>query len=42
MYGYSINVGGKALKVDVTRKKDIMTDTVLGLLLNNQLDENNE
>lgn len=37
-YGYSNKVVGKALKGDVNLQKDVMTETVLGLLLNNSLD----
>lgn len=36
-YGYSSKVLAKAIKGDVTLKNDIMTDTVLGLLMNDNL-----
>lgn len=39
-YGYSKRVISKALKGVAVMKDDIMTETVLGLLLNNQLDDN--
>ena len=38
-YGYSSRVVSKALKGDLNLSGDVMTETVLGLLLNNQLDE---
>lgn len=38
-YGYSKRVISKALKGETIIKNDIMTDTVLGLLINNQIDE---
>lgn len=38
-YGYSSRVVSKALKGDVNLSGDVMTETVLGLLLNNKLDE---
>ena len=38
-YGYSSKIVSKALKGDVNLSNDVMTDTVLGLLLNNKLDE---
>lgn len=37
-YGYSSRVVNKALKGDVNLSGDVMTDTILGLLLNDQLD----
>ena len=37
-YGYSNKVVGRALKGDVNLQGDVMTETVLGLLLNNTLD----
>lgn len=37
-YGYSSKVISRALKGEVGLKGDVMTETVLGLLLNNQLD----
>lgn len=40
-YGNASKIIGKTIKGDVTLKDDIMTETVLGLLLNNKLDENN-
>lgn len=39
-YGYSSRVVSKALKGDLNLSGDVMTETVLGLLLNNKLDEN--
>lgn len=39
-YGYSSRVIGKALKGDLKLDGDVMTETILGLLLNNKLDEN--
>lgn len=41
-YGYSSRVVSKALKGELDLAGDVMTDTVLGLLLNNKLDEKNE
>ena len=41
-YGNASKIIGKTIKGDVTLKDDIMTETVLGLLLNNKLDENNK
>ena len=38
-YGYSGKVVGRALKGNIELKDDSSTNTVLGLLLNNQLDE---
>ena len=38
-YGYSSRVVSRALKGDLNLSGDVMTETVLGLLLNNQLDE---
>lgn len=38
-YGYSSRIVNKALKGDINLAGDVMTDTVLGLLLNNKLDE---
>lgn len=38
-YGYSGRVISKALRGEAVIKNDIMTDTVLGLLLNNKLDD---
>lgn len=38
-YGYSSKVVSRALKGDIELKDDSSTNTVLGLLLNNQLDE---
>lgn len=38
-YGYSSKIVSKALKGDVNLSNDVMTDTILGLLLNNKLDE---
>ena len=40
-YGNASKIIGKTIKGDITLKDDIMTETVLGLLLNNKLDENN-
>ena len=37
-YGYSSRVVGKAMKGEVNISGDVMTDTILGLLLNDQLD----
>lgn len=37
-YGHSSKVVSKALKGEVNMKNDVMSDTVLGLLLNNSLD----
>lgn len=37
-YGYSGRVVSKALKGEAELKKDIMTDTVLGMIINNKLD----
>jgi hypothetical protein len=37
-YGYSSRVVSKALKGEVNLSGDVMTDTILGLLLNDQLD----
>ena len=39
-YGYSSKVVAKALKGELAINNDIMTETVLGLLLNDKLDEN--
>lgn len=38
-YGYSSRVVSRALKGDLNLSGDVMTETILGLLLNNQLDE---
>lgn len=38
-YGYSSRVVSRALKGDLNLNGDVMTETILGLLLNNQLDE---
>lgn len=38
-YGYSSRVVSKALKGDLNLSGDVMTETILGLLLNNKLDE---
>lgn len=38
-FGYSNRVVSKALKGDIGLSGDIMTDTILGLLINNKLDE---
>lgn len=38
-YGYSSKIVNKALKGDVNISGDVMTETILGLLLNNKLDE---
>jgi hypothetical protein len=38
-YGYSGRVIGRALKGDVKLTGDVMTETILGLLLNNRLDD---
>lgn len=39
-YGYSSRAVDKALKGNLTLEGDLMTDTILGLLLNNKLDDN--
>ena len=39
-YGYSSRVMSKALRGELNLSSDIMTETVLGLLLNDQLDNN--
>ena len=36
-YGFSSKVVGKALKGDLNLDGDVMTDTVLGLLLNDKI-----
>lgn len=41
-FGYSSRVVGKAIKGDIGLKGDIMTETILGLLLNNKLDDNSK
>lgn len=38
-YGYSSRVVSKALKGELNLSGDVMTETILGLLLNNKLDE---
>ena len=38
-YGYASRVVSKALKGDSELKRDVMTDTVLGLLIQNKLDD---
>ena len=38
-YGYSSRVVSKALRGEAVLKDDIMTDTVLGMLIHNKLDE---
>ena len=38
-YGYSSRVVNRALKGDLNLSGDVMTETILGLLLNNKLDE---
>lgn len=38
-YGYSSKVINKAIKGEINLSDDVMTETVLGLLLNNKLDE---
>ena len=38
-YGYSSRVVSKALKGDLNLSGDVMTETILGLLLNNKLDD---
>lgn len=38
-YGYSSRVVSRALKGDLNLSGDVMTETILGLLLNNTLDE---
>ena len=38
-YGYSSRVVSRALKGDLNLNGDVMTETILGLLLNNKLDE---
>ena len=38
-YGYSGRVISKALRGEAVLKNDVMTDTVLGLLINNKLDD---
>lgn len=38
-YGYSSRVVSRALKGDLNLSGDVMTETILGLLLNNKLDE---
>ena len=38
-YGYSSKIISKALKGDLNLSEDVMTSTVLGLLINNKLDE---
>ena len=40
-YGYSSKVVEKAIKGDINLADDVMTNTILGLLLNDKLDENN-
>ena len=40
-YGNASKIINKTIKGEYTFKDDIMTETVLGLLLNNKLDENN-
>ena len=40
-YGNASKIINKTIKGKYTFKDDIMTETVLGLLLNNKLDENN-
>jgi hypothetical protein len=40
-YGNASKIINKTIKGEYTLKDDIMTETVLGLLLNNKLDENN-
>ena len=37
-YGYSSRIVGKALKGEINISDDVMTDTILGLLLNDKLD----
>jgi hypothetical protein len=37
-YGYSSRIVGRALKGEINISDDVMTDTILGLLLNDQLD----
>lgn len=37
-YGYSSKIMAKAVKGDINLKNDVMTETVLGLLMNDQLD----
>ena len=39
-YGYSSRVVSKALKGDLNLSGDVITETILGLLLNNKLDDN--
>lgn len=41
-YGFSNRVINRALKGDVNIGNDVMTSVILGLLLNNKLDENNK
>ena len=38
-YGYGSKVVGRALKGDLNLSGDLMTETILGLLMNNKLDE---
>lgn len=38
-YGYSSRVVSRALKGDLNLSGDVMTETILGLLLNNKLDD---
>lgn len=38
-YGYSSRVISKALRGEAVLKNDVMTDTILGLLINNKLDD---
>ena len=41
-YGYSSKVVSKAIRGDLNLAGDVMTETILGLLLNNKLDENSK
>lgn len=41
-YGYSSRVVSRALKGDLNLAGDVMTETILGLLLNNKLDDKNK